>query len=202
MTSICYFKPSITHIGFPRFLSHRFHTRAFSPGHRFRICLVNRPLRFYCRCDSGSATAIDMVEKEEQESTTRRNVSVRVLLDHQVKFGEHVALLGSSKELGSWKKRVPMEWTEAGWVCELDLRERHTVEFKFVVITKGEEGMIWEEGDNRVLPVPESGVYDIVCRWNKMKEGVALSAVEREEFLEGEEDGDGFRIEDGGLAVG
>ena len=72
-------------------------------------------------------------------------VCLNVCLDHQVKFGEHVVILGSAKELGSWKKQVPMNWTEGGWVCNLVLKRGESVEFKFVIVGK-EKSVVWKVG--------------------------------------------------------
>lgn len=101
-------------------------------------------------------------------------------------FGEHVAVVGSTAELGRWTQHTPMHWTKAGWVCELEMRGGEPAEFKFVV-TSG-RGVVWEEGENRVLRVPESGVYDLACRWNATKEALDL--------LEGGSDGDGLEAKD------
>ncbi|KAK8933206.1 hypothetical protein KSP39_PZI015865 [Platanthera zijinensis] len=160
--------------------------------------------RLSLRCQSGgtsrsSTAAIERVD--EMGSRTSGKAHLRLRLDLQVEFGEHVSVLGSNKELGSWRKQVPMEWTETGWVCELDLQGGEDVEFKFVIKTKGEKGvMIWEEGENRVLSVPKAGVYDLVCGWNRTRETMDLLAGKRVEKLEGEGDADESTIEDHGIA--
>ncbi|PKA66121.1 Phosphoglucan, water dikinase, chloroplastic [Apostasia shenzhenica] len=189
---------NLYHFGLPRLSSHRLPLSAAGPHLR----PVAPYLRFRCCDDGGSTTSIERdEEKWRREPRKRGEVRIIVRLDHQVEFGEHVAVLGSSEELGSWKKRVPMEWTEQGWVRELDLCENETMEFKFVIVSKGEKGMAWEEGSNRVLRVPESGVYDLVCRWNNTEEAVDLLAVERGENVEGEVGGDVYTIENYGNVV-
>lgn len=102
-------------------------------------------------------------------------VRLRFRLDHQVQFGEHVAVVGSAKELGSWKDRVPMEWTPEGWVRALELSGGETVEYKFVIAEGGKERVVWEHGKNRVLNLPGEGMFELVCHWNKTGEGVDLS---------------------------
>ena len=72
-------------------------------------------------------------------------MQLRVCLDHQVKFGEHVGIIGSTKELGSWKSQVEMEWTPDGWVCQLDLPGETLLEFKFVIFSKEGKEKIWED---------------------------------------------------------
>ncbi|KAA3480288.1 phosphoglucan, water dikinase, chloroplastic [Gossypium australe] len=83
-------------------------------------------------------------------------VGLNVCLDHQVQFGEHVVILGSTKELGSWKKQVAMNWSEDGWICDLELKGGESVEFKFVVVSK-DKSVAWEGGNNRVLKLPQGG---------------------------------------------
>ncbi|WOL14413.1 phosphoglucan, water dikinase, chloroplastic [Canna indica] len=134
---------------------------------------------FYCR-GSSAATSVERSEektrkkKEKKRTTEGRMVRVRVLLDHQVEFGEHVAVVGSTKELGSWKKHVMLDWTPDGWVSELELRGGESVEFKFVILLGGKKDVVWEGGDNRVLTLPENGAFNLVCRWNNTSEILEL----------------------------
>lgn len=99
---------------------------------------------------------------------------LQVCLHHEVKFGEYVGIIGSTKELGSWKSQVEMDWTPNGWVCQLDLPGETLLEFKFVIFLKEAKGKIWEDGDNRVLNLPKNGSFDIACHWNKTKEPLGL----------------------------
>ncbi|KAK3414637.1 hypothetical protein EUGRSUZ_H00494 [Eucalyptus grandis] len=107
-------------------------------------------------------------------------VHLSVRLDHQVEFGESVAILGSARELGSWKKKVAMDWTKSGWVCELELKGGESVEYKFVIDRK-DKSVAWESGDNRVLKLPKGGKYGMVCMWNATKEAVKLMPMDSEE---------------------
>lgn len=109
-------------------------------------------------------------------------VKIRTLLDHQVKFGQQVAVLGSTPELGLWKKHVPMTWTEEGWIAELDLRGGKTAEFKFVILS--DKCMVWENGDNRRLMVPECGEFHLLCHWNRTNESLELTEEICDEKLE------------------
>lgn len=102
-------------------------------------------------------------------------------LDHQVEFGEHVAVLGSIKELGSWKEKVMMDWTENGWLCELELKGNRSVEYKFVIVGKDKK-LMWESGNNRVLTLPREGSFGIVCNWNMTGENANLVPLEAEEI--------------------
>ncbi|KAK3204499.1 hypothetical protein Dsin_018545 [Dipteronia sinensis] len=124
---------------------------------------------------------VSSTESREQEKSKMNfkassglgNVRLRVRLDHQVEFGENVAVLGSTKELGSWKKKVPLNWTESGWVFDLEYKGGGSVEFKFLILGK-DNNVIWEGGDNRALELPKSGNFGIICHWNVTGEPLDL----------------------------
>eukprot|EP00262_Sarcandra_glabra_P011298 TRINITY_DN2713_c0_g1_i2.p1 TRINITY_DN2713_c0_g1~~TRINITY_DN2713_c0_g1_i2.p1 ORF type:complete len:1245 (-),score=236.50 TRINITY_DN2713_c0_g1_i2:241-3843(-) len=132
--------------------------------------------RIVCSGVTGSVSSTEREEEEMVAPSSGRVGKVRlsVRLDHQVEFGDHVAILGSSKEFGSWKKKVQMKWTENGWVSELKTDGGSKVEFKFVISTV-DKTTVWEGGDNRVLKLPNEGDFEIVCHWNKTRESVDLS---------------------------
>ncbi|XP_058093541.1 phosphoglucan, water dikinase, chloroplastic [Magnolia sinica] len=134
-------------------------------------------------CTSGGG--LSSIEREADKMAPRKHAGgkeqLRIRLNHQVKFGEHVAILGSVKELGSWKKKVPMTWTEAGWVLDLELKGANDVEYKFVIVTK-EKKMQWEEGNNRVLKLPKGGSFEMVCHWNKTQESANLLQLDSTEY--------------------
>ncbi|CAN4120917.1 unnamed protein product [Withania somnifera] len=104
---------------------------------------------------------------------TSGKVQLRFRVDHQVEFGEHIAVLGSAKELGSWKKNIMMDWTENGWIGELELQSSETLEYKFVIVGK-DKNMLWENGSNRILKLPKGGSFELVCKWNATSEPVNL----------------------------
>ena len=113
----------------------------------------------------------------------RGKVKLNVRLDHQVKFGEHVVILGSTKEFGSWKKKVPLNWTESGWVGNFELKGGESVEFKFVVVGK-DKTMLWESGENRVIKLPKQGSFGLVCHWNNTGEAVDLLTLSEEDYID------------------
>ena len=117
--------------------------------------------------------------KKSRSRLERGKVRLNVRVDHQVKFGEQIVILGSTKELGSWKKRVPMNWTENGWVCDLEMKGGDIVEFKFVIVSK-DRSLVWERGDNRVLRLPGGGSFAVVCRWGVTGEAVNLLPMDLE----------------------
>ncbi|GAB2267190.1 Phosphoglucan, water dikinase, chloroplastic [Dionaea muscipula] len=132
--------------------------------------------------------SIEAKEKEENKmksgtSQELGKVCLRILLDHQVQYGEHVVILGSAKELGSWKNKVGMRWSETGWVCDLELEGGESVEYKFVIVRKNAD-LLWESGDNRVIKCPQNGNFRLVCHWNKTIQPVELLPLESKESEE------------------
>ncbi|MED6113696.1 Phosphoglucan, water dikinase, chloroplastic [Stylosanthes scabra] len=134
-----------------------------------------------------SSTQTREKRKTKKKTKVKDKVRLNVLLDHQVEFGEHVVILGSTKELGSWKDNVPLNWTENGWVCDLqfDLKpgqEAETsIEFKFVIVTKNKT-LVWEDGENRELKLPNRpGNFGILSKWNATGENLELIPLELDE---------------------
>lgn len=135
--------------------------------------------------------------KKTKSKSQCGKLRLRVRLDHQVKYGEHIVILGSKKELGSWKKNVPMHWTENGWVCDLEVKGGESVEFKFVIVTR-DKSLMWEGGDNRLLELPKGGSFEAVCRWDATGDSIELLPLGLEQNME-EVDENGSAI--GGTAV-
>ncbi|KMZ66832.1 Phosphoglucan, water dikinase, partial [Zostera marina] len=169
-----FFKPqSRSHPTSLHFFSTLHHQR--QPDRYMSMCFRPGSSIFSCRISS--------VEKHEAGmSKSGEIVKIRTLLDHQVKFGQQVAVLGSTPELGLWKKHVPMTWTEEGWIAELDLRGGKTAELKFVILS--DKCMVWENGDNRRLMVPECGEFHLLCHWNRTNESLELTEEICDEKLE------------------
>ncbi|KAH9305067.1 hypothetical protein KI387_009471 [Taxus chinensis] len=129
------------------------------------------------RSSSTGIMSTESVEKMGMQCG-QGNIMVHFRLDHQVRFGEHHSILGSTKTLGSWKKFVTMSWTESGWILDLETRGGEKVEFKFVIVGK-DGNMTWEGGHNRVLELPKEGSYEIVCHWDKTREAMNLQRTNR-----------------------
>lgn len=121
-------------------------------------------------------------EKKMKSKSQRGKVRIHVRLDHQVEFGEHVVVLGSTKEFGSWKKKVPLDWTENGWVGNLEVKGGESVEYKFVIVRK-DKSILWETGENRVLKLPKQGSFELVSHWNNTGEAVDLLALEEKDYI-------------------
>ena len=105
----------------------------------------------------------------------RDKAKLNIRLNHQVNYGEHVVISGSAKEMGSWSKDVPMNWTENGWVLNLEFDGDTRAEFKFVIVSN-DESKRWENGDNRVVKLPKRGTYEVICHWDRTGENLGLSA--------------------------
>ncbi|XP_068665304.1 phosphoglucan, water dikinase, chloroplastic isoform X2 [Aristolochia californica] len=133
------------------------------------------------------ACAVSSVQSEQSIMTSKQGrgkVFLSIRLDHQVRFGDRVVVLGSSKELGSWKEKVPLSWTNEGWVTELEIEGGERVEYKFVIVRR-EKHLVWEDGENRVLNLPKEGHFGLVCHWNKTSETLDLTELEETDDQEG-----------------
>lgn len=108
-----------------------------------------------------------------------RKVRLQVRLDHQVQFGDHVAIRGSTKELGSWKTNVPLSWTKNGWVCLLEFKGTDHIEFKFITVKK-DSTMVWEAGQNRVLKLPVAGHFTTVATWDATQTNLELHPLDEQ----------------------
>lgn len=91
------------------------------------------------------------------------NVTFRI---HYLTHSPHqkVAITGSQQELGNWKKFIPLERAKDGnWATVVSLPAESIVEWKFVVMDKGEVCR-WEECGNRLL---DTGYGDdlLVHKW-------------------------------------
>lgn len=104
----------------------------------------------------------------------RKGVRVQIRVEHQVDYGEHVALLGSAKWLGRWKKPVPMRWSEQGWIAEVEAQAGEQAEFKFVVC-RDNDVQQWEGGPNRTFSVPANeALLRATTAWDATEEGLRL----------------------------
>lgn len=131
--------------------------------------------------------------RREETRTAKRGrgkVRISVRMKHRVEFGEHVAVLGSSEEMGGWERKVPLTWTEEGWAVELEIEKGKRVEYKFVIVG-GDGKLVWEGGGNRVLELEKGGRFEMVCHWDKTGETgnvVELEVADEEGVVGGGDD--------------
>ena len=78
-----------------------------------------------------------------------------ILQAPEIRSGQAVALAGSGKALGNWKKFHRLSDTHAPeWRITLDVQE--AIDYKFLVIDdKTGKPLFWENGDNRHADVPQ-----------------------------------------------
>lgn len=141
-----------------------------------------RPLNTSFSCNRGSISNTGIAPTQRAEKMRihcgEGKVKLHFKLDHQVSFGEHHAVLGSSKTFGVWKKKLMMSWSESGWILDLETKGGEKVEYKFVIV-RGDGKIIWEGGHNRLLELPEKGSFEIVCHWDKTQEALYLQRMDR-----------------------
>ena len=86
----------------------------------------------------------------------------------QLRAGQRLAVTGDDPSLGSWMgpARQPMaEHTPGEWVVSIDasLLTRPAIEFKFVIAdADGNDILMWENGANRTLALPDMKAGDVV----------------------------------------
>ncbi|XP_061148517.1 microtubule-associated protein futsch isoform X1 [Syngnathus typhle] len=87
---------------------------------------------------------------EENRKSQKANVTFRVHYITRSPF-QMLAVTGNRRELGNWKSFVPLEDTKDGyWSAVVSLPAQNHVQWKFVVVEKGEMRR-WEECRNRLL---------------------------------------------------
>ncbi|MCO5596749.1 hypothetical protein L7F22_050818 [Adiantum nelumboides] len=111
-------------------------------------------------------------------------VRIRLRLDHQVQFGEHHALIGSVQSMGSWQERIPMNWTESGWVTDLEIDTGERVEFKYVIVL-ADGNVVWENGANRVFDSRNGGSIELVSKWNDTQNSTIVETKDKSIPMEG-----------------
>ncbi|KRH36357.2 hypothetical protein GLYMA_10G298000v4 [Glycine max] len=162
------------------------------PPHLRPLHLRLPPLISAVSSSPQTQTRDDQDQEQEQEQEQGKNKSLKnkvrlqVRLDHQVQFGDHVVIRGSTKELGSWTNSVPLNWTQNGWVCDLEFEQGQGtlhIEFKFVTVNK-DDTLVWEAGENRVLKVPGAGNFATVATWDATQETLELHSLDDDEQVQ------------------
>lgn len=120
--------------------------------------ISSRILRPTYRFSNKSKKSVRHALETLEPATALETVHVRVVIKLSVMFGEHLCLVGSCEELGSWNvERAPkFQWTHGDvWVADVELPSDTSAEFKVVHVVPSTGEYIWEYTNNRVLEVPD-----------------------------------------------
>lgn len=93
------------------------------------------------------------------EVSARKMVKVTFWMKFHVDYGQHVVLVGSVPELGSWilADGVSLTWSEGDlWNATLELPSTSVLEYKYVVVGQGGHAVSWQSGNNSVLAISDS----------------------------------------------
>jgi 4-alpha-glucanotransferase len=100
--------------------------------------------------------------RSEYQSTIRLKVRAP-----QLRQEERLAIVGEPTSLGAWdaRKAIPLtEHKDNEWTVSLDASQLPTdrFEFKFVIIGNEAESLMWEQGANRSIDLPQIGQDEVV----------------------------------------
>ncbi|KAM0053124.1 putative phosphoglucan, water dikinase [Helianthus debilis subsp. tardiflorus] len=63
-----------------------------------------------------------------------------------IKTGEYIEVLGSTKTFDPWKKKKHLNWIDTSWLCNIECRNGETMEPRFDV-EQVDRNKVWEVGD-------------------------------------------------------
>lgn len=105
----------------------------------------------------------------KMEHTKLTTVKFRVHCE--TRLGEHVHIVGTRRELGSWRPNTSnqLKWTEhSWWEAKIPLAPGE-IEYKYVITEDYSNMEIFEQGENRTFTVQGLDEETIVDVWNKRK---------------------------------
>lgn len=88
----------------------------------------------------------------------RSMVKVTFFLKFHVDYGQHICLVGSMPELGSWilSDAINLTWSEGDmWNATVELPSTSVLEYKYVVVGQGGHAVAWQSGNNSVLAISD-----------------------------------------------
>ena len=96
-------------------------------------------------------------------SDVQQQIRMRFKIKQKLDYGRRLAVVGSNEELGMWNvsnTTATLEWHDGNiWTGEAVMKPG-PVEFKLVVVS--DEDVVWPDGDNVSLLIPESaGFVDV-----------------------------------------
>ena len=130
------------------------------------------------RCVPNTRTALLRAARAEADAETVYNEESKCLkatftIQHAVRYGECLRIVGSCAELGQWKpeKGLVMSWSDGNvWSGSIELHDQKQIEFKAVIWRDKSDGeVIWEGGDNHSVSLPVDGGVDIHMTWEKTR---------------------------------
>lgn len=99
-----------------------------------------------------------VVTSAPTEVYARKMVNVTFWMKFHVDYGQHIVLVGSMPELGSWilADGVSLTWSEGDlWNATLELPSTSVLEYKYVVVGQGGHAVSWQSGNNSVLAISD-----------------------------------------------
>ena len=111
-----------------------------------------------------SSAFTDCIQRRELQAVPQTTLQMPVVIKvkaPQVRKGEKLYLVGDGVVLGEWRSDLatPMYEHQANeWVAVIDASRfsQAVIKFKFIVKKdSGDPSIIWEEGDNRTIQLPE-----------------------------------------------
>ncbi len=110
-----------------------------------------------------------VLNREKELSSSNRQHSIRLKVRaSQLRENERLAIVGAPECLGSWNPQKALAMIESQyneWTVSIDADKLPVgnVEFKFIICQKGrKKAVIWEEGNNRSIFVPQIDDHDCV----------------------------------------
>ena len=106
------------------------------------------------------------------------NLSFKIKFETQ--YGQNMCVVGSTPELGEWKKFIGLKWTEGHvWVTERPmLIENPIFKYKYVLLENGDPKQ-WESSEDRVadlrLLIPQDNQVELYDSWEKFKLELVLN---------------------------
>jgi regulator of replication initiation timing len=93
------------------------------------------------------------------EVSARSMVKVTFWMKFHVDYGQHIVLVGSMPELGSWilADGISLTWSEGDlWNATVELPSTSVLEYKYVVVGQGGHAVSWQSGNNSVLAISDN----------------------------------------------
>jgi 4-alpha-glucanotransferase len=117
-----------------------------------------------------SSAFTECIMARQREKTTRSEYQSTIRLKvraPQLRQEERLAIVGEPASLGAWDARKAIVMTEHEyheWAVSLDASQlpMGRFEFKFVIIGNEAEALMWEQGANRSIDVPQIGQDEVI----------------------------------------